>query len=239
MELVILYRISDAGHQGKIKLPHATKEHSLDNAIKTFGKDNFHIFADNCSPETWDMVCSKNIPCEQISLGNSHSFRYVYEYAIKHYNDQTAVYLLEDDYLHLPDSKQILIEGLQIADYVSLYDHPDKYISYPIGPNFLVKNGGELARVLISSSTHWKNANSTTMTFAAKVSTLKSDKKVWWKFTAKKVPNDFRAFLHLQCLDAWWKKMIQKKRVLITPLPSKSTHCETEFLAPLVDWAKI
>ena len=74
---------------------------------------------------------------------------------------------------------------------------------------------------------HWQRIPSTTMTFAAKVSTLKKDKKVFWAWTKTKHPYDLYIFLQL------------KRRVLVSPIVSISTHGETAFLSPCVDWEKI
>ena len=42
-------------------------------------------------------------------------------------------------------------------------------------------------------------------------------------------PNDFQLFLSLR----------EKGRCLITPLPGYSTHGETQWLTPIIDWSKV
>lgn len=44
---------------------------------------------------------------------------------------QTILYFVEDDYLHREGWIDVLLEGFQVpgADYVTLYDHRDKYLS--------------------------------------------------------------------------------------------------------------
>ena len=40
------------------------------------------------------------------------------------------LFLLEDDFLHKPGSKKLLLEGLlNYNGYITLYDHPDKYLN--------------------------------------------------------------------------------------------------------------
>ncbi len=47
------------------------------------------------------------------------------------------------------------------------------------------------------------------------------------KFTEGTHPNDFPMFLELR----------KNNRILITPIPGKSTHGETAWLSPLTDWS--
>ncbi len=237
MSIQVLYRLSDKGRP-KEKLAKATKKECLENAIGIFGFENIILFADNCEEDTLEMIRSCGIVPQIINLGNSASFRHVAQYAIDHYNDSQIVYLLEDDYLHLSDSAICVEEGLQIADYVTLYDHPDKYVDAKNGGNPLVKNGGELTRVVLTKSTHWKRTNSTTMTFACKVKTLRNDFNIWLKHTSGVTPKDFKAFKRLLGIGGLFNMLFGKGRVLISPIPSRSTHAEIAFLAPLVDWSK-
>ena len=74
-----------------------------------------------------------------------------------------------------------------------------------------------------------KITNSTTMTFATKVSTLKKNEEIIRKHTSKTHPNDFQMFLELR----------ENNELLITPLTGYSTHGETAWLSPFVNWKKI
>jgi hypothetical protein len=67
------------------------------------------------------------------------------------------------------------------------------------------------------------------MTFAAKVSTLKRVEPILRKYTQGSYPEDFKMFLELR----------EYNELLITPLPGYSTHGETAWLTPLIDWSKI
>jgi hypothetical protein len=242
-----IYRLSDKGNI-KHKLSHATKLHCLENYISIFGKQDLILFADNCEHETISAIRKLGIQPVEISLGNAGSWRHAAEYAISNFEDEDAVYLLEDDYLHLPGARQVLLEGIQIADYVSLYDHPDKYINHEDGgPNPHIKSGGELSRVLISASSHWKTTNSTTMTFAVKVKTLREDYAIWKRHVIN-LPLDFPAFSVLQKNPVSPKGKLfsllgiqqpVRPRVVISSLPAKATHVESNWLAPLIEWTNV
>ena len=102
-----------------------------------------------------------------------------------------------------------------------LYDHPDKYIAS--------HDYGESTRVMKGNVCHWKMTISTTMTFAAKVSTLMEDKDIWIENTGGSYPTDHRAFTQLR----------EKGRTLVSPIPGYSTHGETAWLSPFRNWEMI
>lgn len=235
--LYILYRISDKGNI-KDKLPHAGKIHCLKNFLSVFGPEGFFIFADNCKSETTEGLRELGLTPFVTSLGNSKSWRYAAEYAMNNFKDDDVVYFVEDDYLHLPKSREILLEGIAIADYVSLYDPPDKYVDSDKGGNPFIHGGGENTKVLLTAGSHWKITNSTTMTFAVKIRTLREDKKIWWEFT-RECCRDFPAFQRLCGIGSLKNRFLGKKRKIITPIPSLATHIELKYLAPLTDWTRI
>ena len=59
---------------------------------------------------------------------------------------------------------------------------PDKYIN---GINPYITENSEVTRVYLSKYCHWKLTNSTTMTFAAKVRTLKDDEIIIRGYTGR------------------------------------------------------
>jgi hypothetical protein len=224
----IIYRISDTGYN-KIKPTYINNEACLINALNTFSteKHEWLVIADNVSEATKQMLERYVLNIKYVSVGHgAGTFNLALDEALQSADDG-IIYFLENDYLHKPGADKILEEGFDLGyHYVALYDHPDKYIN---GANPFVEDGGEVTRVMLSNSCHWKLTNSTTMTFAAQVKTLKEDESVFREYTMGSYPKDFEMFLALR----------EKQRGLITPIPGYSTHGETAWLSPLTDWSKI
>ena len=122
--------------------------------------------------------------------------------------------MVEDDYLHRAESVSLLQEGIKRADYVTLYDHPDKYTRH--------YDGGEFSKVIKTASSHWRYTTSTCMTFASKVKTLKQDMDVWKEFTSGDHPYDHFVF----------KKLTdERKRRLSVCIPGAACHTDLTFSA--------
>jgi hypothetical protein len=126
----------------------------------------------------------------------------------------TLIYFLEDDYLHQPGWVDILFEGFSLdADYITLYDHRDKYMHYP-----KLKS-----QIFITPSTHWRTTPSTTNTYAMRFSTLKEHLPIHRRYSlGRKISADHDKFC---CLG-------KKGAMLISPIPGWSTHAEKEFASP-------
>ncbi len=224
----IIYRISDAGYN-KIKPNYIGNEQCLKNATEVFKDADWFLIADNVSEPTENMI-RKYVAGDRIkrvSVGHgAGTFNMALDETLI-YPDDEIVYFIENDYLHKPQSKEILEEGFNLgASFVSLYDHPDKYLDPSQGGNPYCKGGAEDTRVYLTDSCHWKMTNSTTMTFAAKVSTLKRCEHILRKHTSQTHPNDFQMFLELR----------KNNELLITSIPGYSTHGETSWLSPLTNW---
>jgi hypothetical protein len=227
----IIYRISDAGYN-KVKPDYIDNEKCLKNATETFKNADWSIIADNISSETNDMI-QKYIPRDHInyvSVGHgAGTFNLALDEALQSSDDE-IIYFIENDYLHKQGSPEVLKEGFDLgASFVALYDHPDKYMDPRSGGNPYCEGGAEDTRVYLTDSCHWKITNSTTMTLAAKVSTLKQTEDILRKHTSGTHPNDFNMFMELR----------EKNHLLITPLPGYATHGETAWLSPLTNWNQI
>jgi hypothetical protein len=185
----IIYRISDSGYN-KVKPRYINNRNCLWNAINVFKDADWSIIADNVSEETDNMLFQyvNNLDIiEHVSVGHgAGTFNLALDKALT-FDDNEIVYFCENDYLHKPGSQKVIEEGLNEigADFVSLYDHPDKYID---GANPYVQGGGEMTRVMLSTSSHWKVTNSTTMTFASKVKTLRKTENVLREYTQGSYP---------------------------------------------------
>lgn len=154
---------------------------------------------------------------------DAHSFINLIEHvSSKELPDDAIVYLLEDDYVHLPGWTQVLREAFdaKLAPYVTLYDHPDKY-SHPMYTNLTSK-------LFITPSVHWRTVPSTTNTYAMLASTLKKHKHIHLRFSDTKVgfTFDHDKFTYLANLG----------QQLVSPIPGYSTHVENNMLSPCVNW---
>jgi hypothetical protein len=143
---------------------------------------------------------------------------------IQKLDPETRVYLVEDDYMHLPGSEAILMDGIDIAVYATLYDTPDMYTNRTVGRNGIfrtIEDGGEVSRVFLSETswTHWKEKGSTTLTFATKAKHIQEDYDLLVKRGI--FSEDFEMFIELK---------IKKKKNLIVSLPGYSTHCHMPWI---------
>ena len=226
----IIYRISDVGYN-KVKPDYINNENCLKNFCNVFFDYiyDIHIIADTCSDSTINMISKYIDPVniEQVSIGNgAGTFNLALDKALK-LNDSDIVYFVENDYLHVPNAPEVLLEGINLGStFVSLYDHPDKYMD---GINPYVSDGGEETKVFLSKSCHWKLTNSTTMTFAGKVSYLKQFENILRYYTSTSHPHDFEMWIDLRNQGA----------SLITPIPGYSTHGESSWLTPLINWNNV
>jgi len=228
----IYYRISDNGYN-KVKPNYINNHNCLQNFVNIFDKhkNNIFIIADNISNVTYAMInkyiLTDNI--QMVSVGHgAGTFNLALDRALLH-EDDDIVYFIENDYLHKPKSDLIIAEGLNLgASFVTLYDHPDKYLDPICGGNPYCKGGAENTRLYLTESCHWKITNSTTMTFATKVITLKQTESIIRKYTNGTHPHDFQMFLELS-----------NKHTLISSVPGYSTHGETQWLSPLTDWSNL
>lgn len=184
----IFYRISENSYV-KPKLPGTNKLRCLDNFIGIFGKDII-VVADNCTDKLVEKIRERSPACIVTSeLGNAGSFGFALTKAIGYDKDE-LIYFVEDDYFHFPKAPQLLEEGIQLADYTTIYDHPDKYTK--------LYEFGEHSKVVRSTHRHWRYTQSTTMTFAARAGTLKEDMAIWWKHTNGQHPQDHECFTALR-----------------------------------------
>jgi hypothetical protein len=187
------------------------------------------VIADNVSEETKELLHDNVKTVEHVNVGHgAGTFNLALDMAL-HLDDEEIVYFVENDYLHRPDAMQVLQSafGMYLGiEYVTLYDHPDKYMEPGVGGNPHCYGKAENTRVFLGQYCHWKITNSTTMTFAAKVRTLKQDEKILRQWTSGSHPNDFQMFSELR----------SKGRQLISPIPGYATHGETKWLSPLTNW---
>jgi hypothetical protein len=228
----VYYRLSpNSTGVGKEKIKNATKQHCLQNAIDVFGIDNITVIGDNLNEELRIFIEQLDIRYVPVIFGNgSGTFRYSIDLAIKENTDDEIVYLLEDDFLHLPESRKLIEEVLDIMDvYVTLYDHPDKYIDANKGGNPQIYDGGEVTKLIMTKSSHWKITNSTVMSWACKVKQLKDDYDFHIKYSQGRVTDSYGLFTELR----------NNGIGVISSVPGRSTHCETKWLSPLVDWGNI
>lgn len=226
MNLHVYYRLSDKGRL-KQKIPGVTLVSCLRNFLHHFQSvDRINIIADNVGEDTYTAVVDitssypqTTIHIERTCLGNSGAIKHALRRACQECTKGDYIYFVEDDYIHKQDALTVLMEGLKRFDYVTLYDHLDKYTQ--------VQSGGEMARVCVSETCHWKCTNSTTMTFACSYEKMQDDCECMQRYLHTNIPQDFLLFRHL---------IRHKRRTLASSLPGFCTH--GEWPSPLTDWVE-
>jgi len=224
----VIYRTSEIGYP-KDKPNYINNKNCFENALQVFNKVNWYVIADNVSDETREYLNSKVETVKYVSVGHgAGTFNLALDIALSLPSNE-IVYFLENDYLHKSGADKVLEDGVNLGlDYVTAYDHPDKYLNPFEGGNPFCSGRAEDTRVYLGQYSHFKLTNSTTMTFASSVKTLKEDEEVLRKWTKDTHPHDFQMFIELK----------QIGRRLASSIPGYSTHGETAWLSPLTDWQK-
>ena len=218
----VYYRFSDHtnGNVAKDRPKWFCKRRVFENFLEVFSRATIHVIADRVSKETEKWLRDRVEDVEVTNIGNGgDTFCWAIERALKELEPTDVVYLCEDDYWHRHGSMEIIREGLDVSEYVTLYDHPDKYVSN--GPNPFVVHEGEVALVRKTASCHWKFTNSTTLTFAARTGTLRYDKDAHIKWCAKGQSLDFNLFIDLKS---------ERARTLASSIPGYSTHLQPPWV---------
>lgn len=166
-------------------------------------------------------------------IGNSASYNAVLDYVKKaNWDGNDLVVFQEDDYLFTESALVKLIEVASIVgdvDYFTLYDHPDRYIRTD-------DKGLSRTRIYWAGDHHWRIVESTCMSFASRFHIILQDMWIHRLFSKMQYPRDRKMWYCVQGLGVFaWK---WTKHRLISPIRSLSTHMESEFLAPGIDWAQ-
>lgn len=126
------------------------------------------------------------------------------------------IYLFQEcDYLYVPGAGNKMLYAARRFDFVSPYDHPDKY------------KEGMIPKEQDKEYVHgylWRSTDSTTSTFMARGSKVQEQMDLFRSYGW----DDHKRWLDLGI----------KGYKLWTPLPSLATHMVKDYMAPDVDWQK-
>jgi hypothetical protein len=138
----------------------------------------------------------------------------------QHMESNDLIYFLENDYLHVDhwvEKVEDLVKTYRGLDYISLYDHKDKYF-HPMYDDLVSK-------IIITPLHHWRTTPSTCGSFIISRETFEKDLDIW-----ATTIGDHNTFL-------WLNK--HRERFVFTPIPGLSTHCMEELMSPTIDWEQI
>jgi hypothetical protein len=218
----VIYRhTSNASGFGKNRPAWFSYEKSLNNILSTIeGLDfvKFHLLYDGVFTGKDD-----RIHCHTNFSGGSdwNSYVYAWNYAKSlPLTDTDLIYFVENDYAFTPEwpyKVQELFNTYEGLDYVTPYDHPDFY-----NPN---NYPGLMACVFVTKTHHWKTVPSSTGSIIVTKRILNEDFDIHTT-----TPSDRGRFEFLSA---------SRGRNVLAPIPSLTTHCEVEWLAPIIDWETI
>lgn len=228
---------------------------SLSDSLKSI---DYKIWAilDNCPSEYKDLFNKYFTNIEFIetnAIGNALTFKKQLEMLLEQ-NFSENVYFAEDDYFYLPNCMQQLLDFIESEhkpDFVTPYDHLDYYtLDFHKHKKEIINYNGY----------SWRTENTTCMTFLTKKEILRKNKKIfltyaknnydaslWLAITKIKAMNPIY-YMKYSLQDLSWLKtyaklwlhtpyfIINPKFKLFTPVPSLSTHLESKFLSPNIDW---
>lgn len=223
MKLRIFYRhYNISGNDSKRSLHWFDYESCFKNLLSTINGDDrieLHVIMDGNIKTNWINAYSDQFTLHEITAGNDYnSFLQTYSYANSiSTKDDDLFYFLENDYLHVNgwvDKVFELFSTYTGLDYISLYDHNDKY--------FLADYESLVSKIFTTNSHHWRTTPSTCGTYIINKKIFLEDYDVPFKMVG-----DHHKFIFLNQT---------KGRFVFTPIPGLSTHCMGGLLSPTINW---
>ena len=226
MKIHILYRHYNVeGTGNKFRPSWFDYEKCFINLLSTIeGKNvDLHVIMDGDSNGNFIENYKDKYTLYNINVGGDYnSYLETYKY-IKTLNvgDNDLIYFLENDYLHTDNWVEEIVTLFQTypqgLNYVSLYDHNDKY--FPEHVNDMI------SRVYTTNTHHWRTIGSTCGSYIIPKNIFIEDEDI-----NTGGPGDHNKFLHLNST---------KNRFVLTPIPGLSTHCMEGLMSPTIDWETI
>ena len=217
-----------------------TPQKQLLNFISVFGTNDLVCFADNVSQESLTWLYD-TISASRVMQTNLNSSLKAFQYMLQLLADDSTtdksciIYFIDGFVVHAPVSPFCIKEGLQLADYVTLIDSPDKYVNsgsvfnQTVGGS-LIWGNGEWTRLIFTMHTHWKFTYCASLTIAAKSSTLIADAPIF---------NSVIDFDRFPLLQKAWIALQKAGRSLISSVPGRATMSYASYTSPVVDWPQI
>lgn len=225
MNIYIYYRHTTNTQTSSDRPSWFNHEYCFKNLLKTIAdNDNIHLTLalDGDIKSDFTKNYANHFKLFQTNYNSSlQSYRALLEYIkTEPIESNDLIYFLENDYLHVPNWVSKINELFMTykgLDYVSLYDHNDKYL-LPMYENLVSK-------IFTTTTHHWRTTPSTCGSFIITKQLFDKDYDIW-----STAVGDHETFLYLNK---------ERNRFIYTPIPGLSTHCMNNLLSPTINWENI
>lgn len=136
-------------------------------------------------------------------------------------DDKDLIYILENDYLHTYNWIEEVInlfESFKGLNYITLYDHNDKYIHMHLYEELVSK-------IFVTSTRHWRTIPNTCGSYIC-------PKHIFFEDINDQIRE-------VGDCNKWLWLEQNKGRFMLSPVPGLSTHCMETLLSPTINWEKI
>ena len=225
MKINIYYRHAVTNNSGRYRPSWFSYEKCFKNLLRTIeGYDNINLTLAMDGDINQDFTKNYQDKFTLFST-NYKSSLFSYRALLEHIKEQSMesdelIYFLENDYLHTDNWVDKIINLFSTysgLDYISLYDHNDKY--------FLPMYNNLVSKIITTKTHHWRTTPSTCGSFIINRKIFEEDYDVQSTHVG-----DHNTFL-------WLNE--NRQRFVFTPIPGLSTHCMEDLMSPTIDWEKI
>ena len=222
MKIHIYYRHASANSMSSNRPEWFSYESCFQNLLQSIeGRDdvNLTLAIDGDISNDFTEKYKQHFSLFQTNYQSSlHSYRALLQYiSNQSIEPGDLIYFLENDYLHVPNWVDKVIELYNTyngLDYVSLYDHNDKY--------FLPDYDSLVSKLITTKTHHWRTTPSTCGSFIITKQLFDEDYDIW-----STAVGDHGTFLYLNK---------ERNRFVYSPIPGLSTHCMNGLLSPTINW---